>query len=142
MSDDTRRVLELLAQGKVTVEEADQLLRALNEPPRAEAAPKADGGEPASPRYFRIHVHKPGRDGRADKDVNIRVPVAVLRGGLRLSTMIPGLHERMNARFRERGIDVDLSKLDSTSIESVLKDIGEVNIDVNGTGEKVRITCE
>ena len=141
MSDDKRRVLDLLARGKVTVEEAEQLLNALNDPSRGDARSRAEPGESARPRYFRIRVHKPGKDGREDKDVNIRVPVGVLRGGLRLSTMIPGLQERMNARFRERGIDVDLSKLDATQIESVLKDMGEVNIDVS-TGEQVRITTE
>ena len=33
MSEDTRRVLELLASGKVTVEEAERLLRALGAEP-------------------------------------------------------------------------------------------------------------
>ena len=34
MSDETRRVLDLLAQGKITVDETDRLFRALtNQPP-------------------------------------------------------------------------------------------------------------
>ncbi len=37
MSDERRRVLDLLAQGKITVDEADQLLRALG------ATPSQDG---------------------------------------------------------------------------------------------------
>ncbi|HLG54219.1 MAG TPA: hypothetical protein VI485_02735 [Vicinamibacterales bacterium] len=143
MSDDSRRVLELLAQGKITVEEADQLLRALtDQPSRTDAAPKVDAGGTAKPRFIRIHVHKPAREGREAKDVNIRVPMAVVRGGMRLGTLIPGLQDRMNARLRERGMDVDLSKLDPAAIESILADLGEVNIDVNGSGEQVRITCE
>lgn len=143
MSDDSRRVLELLAQGKVTVEEADQLLRALaDQSRRSDATPKTDAGGTAKPRFIRIHVHKPGRDGREAKDVNIRVPMAIVRGGMRLGTLIPGLQDRVNARLRERGVDLDLSKLDPAAIESLLADLGEVNIDVNGNGEQVRITCE
>ena len=53
MSDDTRRVLDLLAQGKITVDEADRLLRAMAAPPRAEAAanpaPRRGRGGSASP---------------------------------------------------------------------------------------------
>jgi hypothetical protein len=144
MSDDTRRVLELLSQGKISVEEADQLLRALKDQGnRVEASPKSDAvSTPARPRFMRIHVHKPGRDGRDDKDVNIRVPMAVIRGGMRLGTMIPGFHASMNARLRERGLDIDLSKLDPAALESMLSEMGEINIDVEQSGEQVRISYE
>jgi SHOCT-like domain len=144
MSDDSRRVLELLAQGKITVDEAHQLLHALKEQagPPSDSAPNADGGSAAKPRFIRIHVHKPGKEGRKDKDVNIRVPMAVLRGGMRLGTMIPGFQASMNAHLRERGIDVDLAKIDPAVVESLLAEMGEMNIDVNSTGEQVRITLE
>lgn len=143
MSDETKRVLELLAQGKVSVDEADQLLRALNDKgSRVETSPGDAMAVAGKPRFMRIHVHKPGKPGREDKDVNIRVPMALIRGGMRLGTMIPGLHASMNARLRERGIDVDLSKMDPTVLESMLSEMGEINIDVEQTGEHVRITCE
>ena len=143
MSDEGRRVLELLAQGKISVDEADQLLRVLNDKGgRADASPSDAMAVAAKPRFMRIHVHKPGKPGREDKDVNIRVPMALIRGGMRLGTMIPGFHASMNARLRERGIDVDLSKMDPALLESMLSDMGEINIDVEQTGEQVRITCE
>ena len=140
MSDDTRRVLELLAQGKITVDDADQLLRALSEPARAEAAPPPDAGDPAKPRYLRINVHKIGKEGRADKDVNIRVPLSILRSGMRLGTLIPGLNDNVSNHLRARGID--LTNIDHASIETLLKDFGELKIDVNEGHEQVRITCE
>ena len=143
MSDETRRVLELLSQGRVTVDEADQLLHHLTD--QRAAASAASGAEPrpgGKPRFIRIQVRKPAKDGREVKDVSIRVPMAVVRGGMRLSTMIPGLHERANARFRERGIDFDLSKLDPAAVESMLGEMGEINIDIAGSGEQIRITAE
>ena len=141
MGDETRRVLDLLASGKITVDEADQLLRALGRTPAPDETP-ASGTEPASPRYFRINVRKTGRESGRGKDVNIRVPIAILRSGLRLGTIIPGLGDRMTARLRERGIELDLAKIDSNTIESLLKDLGQLNIDVNEGEEQVRITCE
>src|ERR1041385_5526665 len=104
MSDQTRRVLDLLAQGKISVDEADQLLRALGESRESkDTSPSADAAD-TKPRFIRINVHKTGADGRRDKDVNIRVPMALLRGGIRLGTIIPGLGERVTARLRERGV--------------------------------------
>jgi hypothetical protein len=143
MSDDTRRVLELLAQGKVTVDDADRLLRAVtaDEPRRKEAdAPPAD--KPKA-RFVRIFVHQPARNGHADKDVNIRVPIAIVRSGMRLGALIPGMAgEQVSARLRERGLDIDFSKLDAAAIDEVLKELSETNIEIDADKAQVRITCE
>ena len=143
MSDDTRRVLELLAQGKVSVEEADRLLRAMaaDEPRRNDAdAPPADRPKP---RFVRISVHQAARNGHADKDLNIRVPIAIVRSGMRLGALIPGLAgEQVSARLRERGLDIDFSKLDAAAIEHVLKELSDTNIEIDSGKALVRITCE
>ena len=141
MSDDTRRILDLLAQGKITVDEADRLITALGV--QAAPPPKAEDGEPQKMRYVRIAVHKPANERRGDKDVNIRVPIAMVRGGMRLGAMIPGLaSDQLRAKLREQGLDVDFSKLDPAALEGVLKDLGEMNIDIDSGKAQVRITCE
>ena len=144
-SDDTRRILDLLAQGKISVDDAHRLIAALG--PRSDAAPAAaEDGTPPAPRYLKIAVHKPAnehRPGSEVKDVKIRVPMTILRGGIRLGAIIPGLGgERMQARLREQGLDVDLSKLDPEAIETMLKDLGEMNIDIDSGKAQVRITYE
>ena len=170
MSDDTRRILDLLAEGKITVDEADQLLRAIASPePAATATPdsadrrsdvyreKPSGWrgmlgigavrvpptEAPGARYLRIEVHKHAAEGRAGKDVNIRVPVALVRGGMRLGAIIPGYAgDDINSRLRERGFDVDLSKLDEAALDNLLKNFGEMTVDVDKGKAHVRITCE
>jgi hypothetical protein len=142
MSDDIRRVLDLLAQGKVTVEEADRLLRAVtaDEPRRQDGAPAADRPKL---RWLRIAVHKPARDGHHDKDVNIRVPIAIVKSGMRLGALIPGMAgEQVSARLRERGLDIDFSKLDAAAIDDVLREISDTNIEIDAGRAQVRITCE
>jgi hypothetical protein len=142
MSDETRRVLDLLAQNKITVDEADQLLRAMKEPLADAASAKVDGDTPRA-RYIRIAVHKLSRDCDTDKDVNIRVPIAIVKSGMRLGAMLPGIvGDKLTAHLRERGLDVDLSKLDPAAIEAVLGEIGNVGIDVDSAKAQVRITCE
>jgi hypothetical protein len=142
MSDDTRRILDLLAQGKISVDDAHKLITAIGG--RSDAPADAPGdAPPPKMRYLMIAVHKPANEHRAEKDVKIRVPMAVVRGGMRLGAIIPGFGgERVQAHLRERGIDVDLSKLDPAMIESMLTDLGEMNIDIDSGKAQVRITCE
>jgi len=159
MSDETRRVLDLLAQGKITVDDADKLLAAIAASPAADqtsATPPpaaADAGkgetrgeakaESAKPRYVRITVHKPAHDARHEKDVQIRVPIAVVKSGIRLGALFPGFPgDAVSARLRERGIDLDFSKLDGGALEAVLKELGETNIEVDSGKAQVRISCE
>ena len=171
MSDETRRVLDMLAQGKITVDEADRLLAAMGSgsagTATAAAATPGKGSAPAegpSPKYLRITVTKtrsgPGDDAEGSRrarmwpglvlgrngEVTIRVPVALVRNGMRLGAMIPGLTgERLQARLRERGVDVDLSKIDAEMIDQLVREFGEINIDIDsGRGGKaqVRITGE
>ena len=144
MNNETRRILDLLSQNKVTVEEADQLLRAIAAPsPRTDAPPKVDAPQAArKPRFIRIAVHKTGRHG-GEKDVNIRVPLAIIKSGLRLGAIIPpAIADKLSARLRERALDVDFSKLDPDKLESALCELGDVGIDVDSTDAQVKITCE
>ena len=142
---DSRRILELLAQGKITVDEADQLLRAVGAPP-SDAPPKAtttDGTQRPSAKWLRVTVDKAAREGRPRKQVTVRVPMALVRGGVKLGAIIPRMAaDPIGKHLREQGIDVDLSKIDLSQIDSMLDHLGETTIDVDEGRAQVRITCE
>ena len=142
MSEDTKRVLELLASGKVTVDEADRLLRAIGAAP-AGAGPEAPGQAEKPPaRYLRIAVQKGANECGPEKQVNIRVPLSLVKGGMRLGAMIPGYGDAINEQLRRHGVGLDLSKLSAETLEAALKDMGEVAVDVDQGKAQVRITCE
>src|SRR5262245_30916232 len=134
MSEETRKVLEMLSSGKVSVQEAEQLLDAVNGPRRTEEK-KVD------PRYFRILINKPAHDGQSAENVNIRVPITVVRGGLRLSSLFPGMMAKKKVQLAD-GTEFDLSKVTYTDLEAMIKDIGELTVDVDGGNAQVRIRCE
>ena len=141
-TEDTKRVLELLAQGRITVDEADQLLRAMKEPSEQPAA-ETRTAETRTARWMRITIEKAARDGRPAKTVTIRVPVAFARSGLRLGAMFPHVFgPKLKEEFRKQGIDFDFSKLDLGHIEPLLNDLGETTIDVNDGQAQIRIRCE
>ena len=155
MSDETRRVLDLLAQGKITVDEADRLIKAMtadvpagtDEAETAETA--ADGRQGA--RWFRINIRKPAADqAHQPKDVNIRVPIAVVKGGMRLGAIIATFAgEKAAQRMKDRGLDLDLStingdlsRMNGAEFETFLKSLDDMNIEVDDGKSQVRITCE
>src|SRR5215475_15357110 len=125
MNEDTRKVLEMLSEGKISVQEAEQLLNAVSAP----------GGQPADdrkvePKYFRILVNKPARDGRKAEAVNVRVPMTVVRGGLRLGALVPTMLGKKKIQLGN-GNELDLSKVTYSDLEGMIKDIGELTVDVD-----------
>ena len=133
MSEETRKVLEMLSNGKISVPEAEALLTAVKVASENEQ-------KKAEPRYFRILVNKPARDGKKAENVNIKVPITVVRGGLRLSSIFPGLLGKKKIQLDD-GTELDLSKIHYTDLEAMIKDIGELTVDVDGDAQ-VRIRCE
>jgi hypothetical protein len=134
MSEERRQVLEMLSQGKINVQEAEQLLQAVA------ATPAADDKK-VEPRYFRILVNKPAREGKKAENVNIRVPMTVVRGGLRLGALLPSMLGKKTIQL-DNGMELDLSKITYTDLEALIKDIGELTVDVDGGDAQVRIRCE
>jgi hypothetical protein len=134
MSEETRKVLEMLSNGKINVQEAEQLLQAVG------SASQSDEKKP-EPRFFRILVNKPAREGKKAEAVNIRVPITVVRGGLRLSALFPSMLGRKKIQL-DNGGEIDLSKVSYSDLEAMIKDIGELTVDVDGGDAQVRIRCE
>ena len=134
MSEETRKVLEMLSNGKVSVQEAEQLLQAVTAPSQSADEKNVE------PRYFRILVNKPAREGKKAEAVNIRVPMTVVRGGLRLGSLFPGMLAKKKVQLAN-GNELALSKVTYTDLEAMIKDIGELTVDVDGD-KQVRIRCE
>jgi hypothetical protein len=96
MSDELEALLRLVAEGRLTPEEAAPLVAALTERPAVPAnptpAPVAGRVVDAAPRQLRIRVEEQGRTV-----VNLRVPLSVAESALR---MVPGLGGEQAARVR------------------------------------------
>jgi hypothetical protein len=105
MSEEKRKILEMLASGKITVDEAEKLLGAVS--PGFE-----HGGEgPEKPRYLRVLVEPDTSQVNGDR-VNIRVPLKLIRAGLRFASFIPkSAQTRVSEALKEKGIDVDFASI-------------------------------
>jgi hypothetical protein len=131
MVGETKQVLDMLAEGKITAQEAERLLERLAKagPPPAGAA-AAPGGKP---KFLRVVVNSVQGD-----TVNIRVPLQLVRTGIKIGAMLP---DSARERLHERGID--LSQLSGLETEEMVEALRELTVDVDSsTGDVVRIFCE
>ena len=82
--------------------------------------------------------------------VNIRVPIQLLRAGVRLTGLIPPqARDHVNRALHERGIPFDLSQIKPDNLAELIDQLNEltIDVDVNGRGRgdekvKVRVFCE
>jgi hypothetical protein len=145
MSEERRKVLQMLSSGQVSAEEAEHLLDALERPPSAVATVTV-ATPPARPRYLRLVVHQEGgEDGPVM--VNARVPIQLLRAGVKLASVIPPqAQEYVNEALRERGMAFDLSRLRPEDLDELIEQLRDLTLDVDQQGDrekvKVRVFCE
>src|SRR5215472_878072 len=80
VSDNRRQVLDMLAAGQVTVEEADRLIAAIEDGPVPAAATGLAERPATAPRYLRV-IANIVDEGEGPMKVNVRVPLQLLRAG-------------------------------------------------------------
>jgi hypothetical protein len=146
MSEDRRRILKMVAEGKITVSEADDLLTALESPDSSmEMTPEAhapDSISKGSPKYLRIVVEPATDNPRGDR-VNIRVPIGFLRAGVKLASVMPGeTQDKVGFALKDKGIDLDMKGLTPEQVDDLVECLAELSVDVDTDKEKVRIFCE
>ena len=111
MSDERKQILDMLAEGKISAEEAERLLDRLSElgaTGTPEGASSSNASSPAAhaehgatgsiPKYLRVVVDDPDGD-----KVNIRVPLQLVRTGVKLAAMVPS---EARDKLNDKGIDL------------------------------------
>jgi len=148
MSDDRRKILDMLASGRLTADEADRLLAALDRRGTGSAAAAAaERVRPigSAPKYLRVQVSKLRGDGDEGKNVNIRVPLQLLRAGVKLPGLLPPkARDELNAAMREKGMGFDFNQLRSDNLDAFIAALAEtgMDIDVHDGRSRVRVSCE
>ncbi|HET7467116.1 MAG TPA: hypothetical protein VFL29_10640 [Candidatus Dormibacteraeota bacterium] len=132
MTENTRQVLEMLAEGKITTEEADRLISALREQPAASGAPAP------KPRYLRVIVDAEDKQGPVK--VNIRVPLMLLRAGVRLASVIPPqAQDKVNRALRDQGVDFDITTIKPENLDELIDELRDLSVDIEHERDDVKI---
>ena len=153
MNDHRRQILEMLSAGKITADEAERLIAAVEKEAPAAASGNGSQSPVSKAKYLRVLVDSDsgGNPHHGPVKVNIRVPMQLLRAGVRLAGLIPPqAREHMNHAMRERGIPFDLSQIKPDNLQELIDHFNDLTIDVDvdnkgGYGSEkvmVRVFCE
>jgi hypothetical protein len=145
MNEHRLRILQMLAEGKVSAGEAERLISAVEEP---DATRASEVGGKDRPKYLRVQVDSEdggGHDGPTK--VNVRVPMQLLRAGVKLAYLIPAAAlQRANLAMHQQGIPVDLTQIKPENLEELVEQLSDLTVDVDqkdaNTKVKVRVFCE
>jgi hypothetical protein len=145
MNEDRKRILDMLAEGKITATEADLLLDSLES--AAQDAPPPAGPMPSekwptgpsatgTPKF--LYVKVTGKD-----TVDVRVPLGLLRAGLKLTSLIPPqAMDKINESMGEAGMSFDFNNLKPADIDEIVENLRDMEVNVHAqTGEDVRVFC-
>lgn len=147
MTENQKKILEMLSQNKISTDDAYRLLN-LIEPEEGgrEGATKAEPESKAKPKYLRVTV-LPDPNGEHPDNVdrvNVRVPMSLIRAGIKLTSLIPSdAMDKVNDALKDKGIKFDVHSVKSEDIEELVEALGDLEVDVVGSrGEKVKVFVE
>ena len=131
MSAETKIVLEMLAAGKISSDDAERLLDKLaaSPEPAASERPEAPRSPASAKKFLRVLIERP-----LGADVNLRVPLSFVRSGISIAGVLP---PKVMEQLQQEGIDVRMlgQQLDRT--------LDELNVDMESkSGKRVRVFCE
>lgn len=153
MNENRRQILEMLANGKITADEAERLLSALDPAPVAvEFSGSTKGDTPAAvktrAKYLRVLVEadEESTGMKGVTTVNVRVPMQLLRAGVRLASLIPAqAHDQLDQAFSKHGVPITLSQIKPENLEELIDHLEDLTVDVDGkegNKTKVKVFCE
>jgi hypothetical protein len=148
MSDNRKKILEMLDAKKITVDEATKLLGAID---RGEKT--SSEGQPIEQllnrvgrkiKYLRVLVDNPGgHNGEGPERVNVRVPVSLIRAGMKFTSLIPReAGDKVEEELRSRGINLNIKNIKDEDIDELIEALAELEVDIDGGEGKVRVFAE
>ena len=152
MNDNRRQILEMLASGKITADEAERLIAAL-ETGATQTGFSASGSNTTASvktraKYLRVLVEadEATTGNKGPTSVNVRVPMQLLRAGVRLASLIPvQAHNHFDQAMSRHGVPLTLSQIKPENLEELIDHLEDLTVDVNTRDEgqtKVRVFCE
>jgi hypothetical protein len=147
MNEHRRQVLAMLSEGKISADEAERLISALEQPAGRPSDSDSAQGVKNRPKYLRVQVDSEEGGHNGPTKVNVRVPMQLLRAGVKLASLLPAQAlQRANHAMHEQGIPIDLTQIKAENLEELVEQLNDLSVDVDQTDErtkvKVRVFCE
>ena len=147
MTENRKKILEMLAQNKISADEAYRLLNVIESGGSGqESTSKVETNVKEKAKYLRVTVlpdSEHEHSGNVDR-VNVRVPMSLIRAGVKLTSLIPPeARDKVNGALRDKGIDFDVRNVKPEDIEELIEALIDLEVDVvSAKGEKLKVFVE
>lgn len=149
MSENQKKILQMLAEGKISVDEAQRLIALINDVGGDNGVDNGAPGLKKQPRYLRVIVEpKPdavhhGFRNEGHKKVNIRIPLSLMRAGMKFASLMPSeTADHVDRAFKDKGISIDVKHIKDQDLQDIISALGDSVIDVDTENELVKIYAE
>ncbi len=140
MNNNQKKILEMLAENKISVAEAERLFSLTDSGQDSEVkSPRKN------PKYLRVNIQplagssQPGES----ESVNVRVPMSLLRAGMKLASIIPpSAYENVDSALKDKGIKFDLRDIKPENIEDLIEALGDMEVDIEDAKNRVKVYTE
>jgi hypothetical protein len=147
MDENKKKILEMLAENKISADEAYRLLNALeNKGSTSEGTAKSGTAARIKSKYLRVCIFSGSEheDSPEGDRVNVRVPMTLIRAGLKFTSLLPPeARVKVNGALHEKGIDFDMRNLKPEDMDELIEALSDLEVDmVNNEGETVKVFVE
>lgn len=145
MAEDRLRILNMLSEGKITAEEAEKLLKALEKSPQEMTVPQSGSSSARISDILTdkfLYVQVEPKEGKGSDRVSVKVPLALLQTGLNIFGLIPkDAQDKINSSMKQNGMSFDLSTVNPENIKELMVILEEMKIDVDTEDATVQVFC-
>jgi len=140
MNPEVHKILEMLEQGKISAEQAEKLLAAVDSMPACES----HESHKKRSRWLKVRVYENGAD---KPKVNVNLPLGLmkvlLKLGAKFSDKVPA---QVQAKLQEKGVNLDLDGLTPEQLEEIFASLTQEGplklVEVDEEHEKVEVFLE
>jgi hypothetical protein len=134
-NSDSLTILEMVAGGTISVDEADQLLGAITPACTAVSTHR-------EPKFLRLVVEsKPGT--QRNRKIDIRVPLGLLRSGVEIAKSLPGDGSRpMTIALGTHTLALDLNGVEPHNLDEFIHQFQDLTTTIDKKEETLKLFCE
>ena len=138
MTQNRKKILDMLAKGQINAEEAERLMELVDEPEKSITPGKRA-------KYLRVTINPNAEchgDSKVEK-VNVRVPLALIRAGVKFTSLIPNeAADKVDCALREKGISYNIKNLKDEDIEQLIAALSDLEVDIEDGKARINVYVE
>jgi predicted Zn-dependent protease len=78
--------------------------------------------------------------GEGPVKITVRVPIMLLRAGVRLASLIPSsAQQRVNEELHKNGVDFDISQIKPENLNELIDHLSDFTVDIDQPQEGVKV---